>query len=503
MRALLMPEDALRLSLRGIMDSCLDAEPREGDLVYPPESWHPRPDQMQLWLDLQAGIENILAITHRQYGKDEIFQHSTGSNAIERPATYVYCLPKTVDVRKNMWEAVNARTGVNRIDETYPEGIRLARLERDMMIHMPTLEEGKYSSIVYTGSDNHTGLRGQTGIEYNFSEWAYCDPQSLAVIRPIVTANGGRMRFFTTAFGQNHAYKMLLENAKKPNWRCYLITNNTIHPLVHAKEGEGIIHIQSHQISEQKMKEILEENIQLYGPEIGQALTAQEYECSFEEIVPGSFYLDLILKAEREGRILNLAPRRDLPVYAAFDLGFTDPTAIWYVQVKEEGWIDVIDYDEFTRSSIPEMIPDIKAKSWYYASLLLPHDGPHHEVTSGTTSEQVLKAAGFSVQIMPRTDDATQIPSVRGLLPRCRFANLPNVRRGLDCLRHFHNKAKTEGGKTSWSPKPVHDWSSHGAKAFATLAYFAPELRSGVQPPKKAVNHLYSSPHQGGTAWMS
>ena len=480
------------------------AEPTDQTLVYPPESWSPRPDQLALWLDLQAGVDNILAITHRQYGKDEIFQHATGISAIDRPATYVYCLPKTVDVRKNMWEAVNPRTGINRIDEIFPESIRLKRLERDMMIRMPTMEEGKYSNIVYTGSDNYTGLRGQTGIEYNFSEWAYCDPQALAVIRPIVAANGGRLRFFTTAFGQNHAYHMLLENARKPNWRCYLITNQTEHPLARDASAKGIVHIQSRQLDEQTMREILEENIQLYGPEIGQALTNQEYECSFEEIVPGSFYLDLLLTAEREGRILNLAPRRELPVYAAFDLGFTDPTAIWYVQVKEDGWIDVIDYEEFTRASVPEMILDIKGKSWYYASLLLPHDGPHHEVTSGTTTEQIFTAAGFSVQVMPRTEDAQQIPSVRALLPRCRFSSAPSVRRGLDCLRHFHNKAKVEGGRTSWSPKPVHDWSSNGAKAFATLAYFAPELRSGVHPPKPPVKDPLGrpSPHTRENGWM-
>jgi len=454
------------------------------DLIYPPEPWHPRPDQMQLWLDLQDGIENILAITHRQYGKDELFQHATGMNALGRPANYIYCLPKTVDVRKNMWEAVNPRTGISRIDECYPENIRIGKLERDMIIRMPYEKgEGKFSNIMYTGSDNHSGLRGQTGIEYNFSEWAYCDPQSLAVIRPIVTANNGRMRFFTTAFGKNHSYKMLIENARKPNWRCYLITNNVRHPLADLPEGEGIIHIQSHQISEAKMKEILEENIQLYGPEIGTALTQQEYECSFEEIVPGSFYLDLLLTAEREGRICNIAPRPDLPVYAGFDLGFTDATAIWYAQVKEDGWIDLIDYDEFRALSMPEIIPAIKRKPYMYSTLFLPHDGPNHNVNTTETSETHLTGAGFRVDIMPRTDDAAQIPSVRAILPRCRFANTPSVQRGLECLRHFHNKPKMEGGRMSWSPKPVHDWSSDGAKAFATLAFFAPELRSGMSAP--------------------
>lgn len=474
------------------------------DLDYPPPSWIPRPDQFPVWLDLQRAVPNILVIGHRQWGKDEVFLRGAGLQAIKKPASYVYCLPRTNQVRRNMWEAVNPHTGISRIEETFPSDCRLKKLDQTMTIQMPVYEPEKYSSIAFTGSDNYDGLRGMVGWGYTFSEWAFCDPRALSVIRPIVEGNGGLLRFVTSSFGQNHAYKMLLDNATKPDWRCYLITNNKRHPLLSDPKAKDIIHIQSHRIPEHRMKVILEENIQLYGPDIGQAVTEQEYECSFEEIVPGSYYMDLLLKAEREGRILNMAPRPDLPVYAAFDLGFTDPTSIWFVQIKEDGWVDVVDYDEITRTSIPELIPVLRNKSWYYAELQLPHDGPHHEVTSGTTTEKILTTAGFRVRTMPRTDDGAQIPSVRQLLPRCRFANTRAVQRGLECLRHYHNKAKQDdGGRTSWSPKPVHDWSSHAAKAFATLAYFAPTLTSGVSAPPGKAAQPYQPLHAGAGGWMA
>lgn len=472
--------------------------------IYPPIHWKPTRAQFPLWRDLQRGVPNILAICHRQLGKDELFLKDCCLQAFQVPANYVYCLPETEHVRKALWKSINPDTGISRIDEAFPPEMRLKKLDNEMTIELLCEDQVSKSLILFTGSDNHKGLRGMSARGYYFSEWAFSDPQALGVIRPIVEKNGGLMRFNTTAYGENHAFKMLLTNCTKPDWACHLITNNTVHPLSLEERGKGIHFQQSHQISAQRMQVILEENIDLYGPEIGQAITAQEYECAFDQIVPGSFYLDLVLKAEREGRILHLAPRRDLPVYAAFDIGFTDATAIWYVQIKEDGWVDVIDYDEFTRSSVPEMIPDIKGKPWYYASVLLPHDGPHHEVTSGTTTEQILKAAGFQVQVMPRTDDATQIPSVRALLPRCRFASTPAVRRGLECLRHYHNKPKMEGGRTSWSPKPVHDWSSHGAKAFATLAYFSPDLRGGVQAPKRVEKDIFAMDHRGQetAGWM-
>lgn len=440
------------------MDPITDAAtPTEHDLVYPPIGWEPTPAQLPLWLDCQRRVPNIMAIAHRQNGKDEIGLKDCGDNAVEVPGNYVYCLPKTESVRTNIWNSINPDTGVSRIDEAFPPEFRIKKLDNEMIIELPT-ESGQLSRIKFMGSDNHTALRGASARGYYFSEWAFCDPDALGVVRPIVERNGGFMRFFTTAYGENHAFKMLVNNRNRPDWACHLITNNKIHKLVHDPLGVGIKHMQSHQIPPHRMAAILEENIDLYGPEIGQAITEREYECAFEQIVAGSFYLDLILKAEREGRIMNLAPRPELPVSAFFDIGFTDPTAIWYVQVKEDGWIDILDYEEFTITSAPELVPELKKKPWYYGGLYLPHDGAHHEFTSGTTTEKILVTAGFRVEVMPRTDDAAQIPSVRTLLPRCRFANTPAVKRGLECLRHFHNKAKTEGGRTSWSPKPVHDW---------------------------------------------
>lgn len=475
-------------------------------VLYPPKEWRPRKDQYQLWMDIVRGVPNILAVTHRQYGKDEIFMHGVGDDALNKAATYVYCLPKTVDVRKNMWDAINPHTGVNRIDEAFPEYVRVHKLDQKMMVHWPVIgQENKYSTVVFTGSDNHTGLRGQTGFSYNFSEWAFCDPHALAVVRPIVEGNGGRMRFFTTAYGQNHAYKMLLENARKPDWRCYLITNNVEHQLVRDAKAQGVIHLQSHRIPADRMRNILEENIQLYGPEIGKALTDQEYECSFDEIVAGSFYLDLLLVAERERRITRLAHRPEVPVHAFFDIGYTDPTAIWYVRAREDGWFDVIDYDEYTITSAPELVPELRKKAYNYGTLHLPHDGAHHEFTSGDTAESILSRAGFRVEVMPRTDDAQQIPSVRTVIPRCRFNDSPSVRRGLDCLKHFHNKPKMDGAKTSWSPKPYHDWSSHGAKAFATLGYYAPTLQMGrhAENIPQATDKQYRTPYsERSVGWM-
>lgn len=465
----------------------------------PAAGWTPRPYQMPVWADLERQVPNVLVIAHRRFGKDELMLNDCAMRAAQRAANYFYMLPETEHVRKAIWTSINPLTTQRRADESFPAGFRVGELkEQEMVIDVhsspprnkvamnePGTMQHYRSRIHFTGSDNYNAIRGASGFGYYFSEWAFADPQALAVFRPIVAENGGFMRFLTTAFGKNHAYKMLV-NEGKPDWAVHLLPNSTTQVF-----------------TQSQMRGFLEENIDLYGPEIGKALFDQEYECSFEEIVPGSFYLDLILKAEREGRHTSLASRPELPVYAAFDLGFTDALAIWYVQLKEDGWVDIVGYDELTKHSIAEAITVMKRRPWFYGQALLPHDGAHHEVTSGVTTEKILTAAGFACNVMPQTDDGSQIQSVRLLLPRCRFHDSPEVQRGLECLRHFHNKSKTEGGKTSWAPKPVHDWSSHAAKAFATLAYFAPTLRSGVNAPVREVKDLFSSDRQSkGAGWM-
>ena len=457
-------------------------------LHIPPIGWAPRVHQTAIWADMLAEVRNILVVGHRRIGKSELMLNDVGRRAAMTPANYFYMFPEQEHARRAMMKSVNKHTGMRRIDEAFPVGFRVGEVKEQEMVVEVRSRGGKRSVIQFLGSDNYDAVRGASPFGVYLDEWAECDPQALAILRPIVEENGGYFRFLTTPKGENHVYKQFLAQQGKPDWGVHYITAE-----------------QTNVFSPAQLQTILQENLDLYGPELGRALYEQEYLCRFQTITPGSYYADLLLKAEQQGRFLGLLPNESEPVYAAFDLGWDDATAVWYVQVTREGSVHVIGYEEMRRQSLPEIIKVLKEKSWSYGALLVPHDGAHHELTSGETAATLLTRHGFTCYTMPRTDEVSQIASVRMLLPRCIFSPTACAR-GITCLKAYHNVYKAD--TQAWSPRAKHDWSSHGAKAFATLAYFAPQLARGVKggayarPAEDAPDRPASVGAARGLGWM-
>ena len=456
----------------------------------PAKGWSPAPHQLAAWRDMEAEVPNILLVCHRRWGKDEIGLNDCAIQAAKYPATYFYCLPEQEHARRSLWTMINPKTGLRRIEETFPPGFRIGNLkEQDMAIDVHS-RDGKQSRVQLLGSDNYDAIVGGSPRGVYFSEWAIADPRALAMLRPIIEENGGFFRFLTTPRGKkNHVYKQMIAQAGKSRW------------AVHYQNA-----LQTNVYNEIQLEVIRQENISLYGAEVGESLYRQEYLCTFEDIVPGSFYSDLMLKLERMGAFGSHKPVMSEPVYAAFDIGYRDAMAIWYAQVMPDNTVILVGYDEFHKKSVPDTIKILREYEWNYGAILLPHDAVQHQVTSGETVETILTKNGFTCYIMPQSNEAAQIESVRELLPRCEF-NETRCERGITCLRAYHNQYKEK--LETWSPNAVHDWSSHGAKAFAVLAYFAKALRRGAKGGKHALSGDFLTSDRkpvpvggGGLGWM-
>ena len=134
------------------------------DIVLPHNNWRPRADQMALWNYLEGGGTRAVEIAHRRWGKDDIALHYSACAVHERVGVYWHMLPEKEQARKAIWEAVNPRTGMRRIDEAFPQALRKNTRDTDMFIRF---KNGSTWQVV--GSDRFNALMGSPPIVVTFS----------------------------------------------------------------------------------------------------------------------------------------------------------------------------------------------------------------------------------------------------------------------------------------------------------------------------------------------
>ena len=460
----------------------------------PAGGWRPRPWQVPVWMALQSGIRYVLVIAHRRFGKDDIGLRWISVAATKRWANYFYFLPEQEHCRRAIWTAINPHTGVRRLDETFPPWWRDGPLlEQEMVVRgrgftpqgqaMPAGTTG--SRISFLGSDNWNTIIGSGPVGLVYSEWKIADPVSFAMLNPIILNAKGWVLFITTPAGKNHVWTMMQEMAGHPDWAIFTIPASQTDAFTPAElDGER------------------RQLIALYGAEVGDALYRQEYECEFLSVSPGAFYVDLLLIAEKEQRVTTLVPDKTKPVFVGWDLGWRDSSAVWLGQVMDGGWLHLVHYQEFSRRMPTEIISLLQQQGWLLGPQFMPHDADHHEITSGVTPAEQLRGLGLTVEVAPRQEEGPQVAAVRQMMSRCRWDD-KGCERGLMALREFHAAYDLE--RKTIAPRAIHNWASHGSKAFAVLAYFAPNLSARAFGVTKIVDPQGRpfSLDQKGLGWMS
>jgi hypothetical protein len=212
--------------------------------------------------------------------------------------------------------------------------------------------------------------------------------------------------------------------------------------------------------------------------EMGEDKYNQEFECSFNAAVEGSYYGSLINDLEEKGRLCHI-DRDDLcRTYTAWDLGVSDSTAIWVVQAINQEY-RVLDFVENHGVGLDWYVNWIKENRWHTAEHILPHDVEVRELGTGRSRKEMLQEAGLQITVAPRLSVADGIQAVRRILPKCWF-NVPQVRQGLDALRNYRREYDEK--RNIFYDKPLHDWASHGSDAFRYLALGISETSSWDRP---------------------
>ena len=410
-----------------------------------PNNWCPRPDQLALWEYLEGGGTRAIEIAHRRWGKDDVALHNTACQAMQRPGNYWHMLPEYGQARKAIWEAVNPRTGLRRIDEAFPEELRSNTRSQEMMIK---LKNGATWQLI--GSDNFNSLVGSPPIGITFSEYALADPRSWAYLRPIVQENKGWAVFITTPRGKNHAYQLLEMAKQDPKWFAEVTT----------VEKSGVF-------TPEQLAEERRELVNQFGADEGEALFRQEYYCSFDGAIIGSYYGAQLEQAQADDRICNVPWDPMLPVVTSWDLGVGDATGIWFLQLVHNE-IRAIEYYETSGEGLGYYAKELNNRPYHYSMHIMPHDIRVRELGTGKSRYEIAQGLGIKPITVAKSlpvDDG--INAVRSTIPRMYF-DQKKCAQGLEALRGY--RKEWDDKRREYKNRPYHDWTSHGADSLRMFA---------------------------------
>jgi phage terminase large subunit len=211
------------------------------------------------------------------------------------------------------------------------------------------------------------------------------------------------------------------------------------------------------------------------------------------QVVEGAVYRTELLAADKEKRITRVPYDPIKPVHTFWDLGFADATSIWFAQ--QVGFeFHLIDYVEGTQQALQYYLKKVSEKPYIYGTHNLPHDARAHQLGSGRSIEEQMRAGGFPVKILPRLSIEDGIAAARAIFPRTYF-DAEKCADGLQALRHYRYEIDEKLG--TFKKQPLHDWASHGSDAFRGFAV-------GIREPEQkraAEEALVNQYGEGG--WMA
>ena len=369
-------------------------------------------------------------ICHRRWGKTVLAVSRLCRNAANGGETYrgAYLAPTYRQAKDVAWDYIR------KIAVAAGANINISEL---------SVEFSNGARIRLYGAENPDSLRGLNLCDVVIDEVAQM-PRSVwtEIILPMLVSTQGSALFVGTPKGKNLLLSIWEEAKTHPDqWVALMFKASDTHFFT-------------------------EETLSRARRSMSEEEYLQEYECSFTASVKGSYYGKLIEQAEHDGRICGVPYNPGSAVITAWDLGFSDSTAIWFAQVIGQE-VHVIDYYASSGVGLDHYARVLREKGYVYGDHIFPHDVAVSELGTGTTRLETLRKLGLPGRILKATRVDDGINAVRMLLPRCWF-DLERCESGLDALRMYQRDWDEKAQDFRSSPR--HDWTSHSADAFRYLA---------------------------------
>ena len=309
------------------------------------------------------------------------------------------------------------------------------------------------------GADNPDSLRGLYLDGVVLDEYADMKPSIFgAVIRPLLADRKGWATFIGTPKGHNSFWEVYNNATADPAWKVKVLRAS-----------------QTGLLSKEELDDA--------AKTMTQDQYLQEFECDFESAILGAYYGKEMRQLTDQGRIREVEYDPLFPVHTAWDLGYSDDTAIWFFQVVH-GEIRCLDYHSSNGQPVAFYSGLIQAREkergYVYGTHWLPHDARAKTLSSNRSVIEQLsdKIPLKSIKIAPNLKLQDGIQATRLALTRAWFDHKCND--GIECLRQYQREYDED--KKVFRDKPRHDWTSHGADAFRYLSLVWKEEAKIVTP---------------------
>jgi phage terminase large subunit len=264
--------------------------------------------------------------------------------------------------------------------------------------------------------------------------------------------------------GKNHLYDLwTIAQANPKEWFSIKLTLDDTQ------------HIPFEEIEKEKREGIMSED-----------LIAQEFYCSWDLGVEGSYYSKYLDKMRINGRITSVPYESTFPVHTAWDLGIHDATCIIFFQVIGTS-IHVIDCYENTDKGLDHYAKILSQKGYPYGKHIAPHDIQVRELGTGVSRLETSRNLGINFITAPNLPIEDGIEAVRAALSSKVWIDETNCSKLLKALENYRREYDSK--KKVYKDHPLHDFSSHFSDAFRMLCVSLPKTQDGMSAEE--LNKIY------------
>ncbi len=370
-----------------------------------------------------------IIVAHRRCGKTVATINDTIKDASETPnGRFAYVAPFYAQAKDVAWEYLKHYAAPLLADTPNESELRV------------DLVNG--ARVRLYGADNAERMRGiglHGLIADEFADWR---PGVWSeILRPALTEHQGRVTFIGTPKGKNEFWELWQVAQKSDSWFTTMLKSSET----------GLIP---------------DEELEDARKAMSREQYAQEFECSFDAAITGAFYAEELERAKEQKRITTIPIDRGVRVHTGWDLGVSDSTAIWFIQVvgKERR---LIDYYEASGVGLDHYAKVLEEKNYVWGDHYFPHDIANKELSTGLSRVDTLRGLGIEPIIVPQAAVLDGINAVRRMLDST-WIDPKRCERGLEALKQY--RREWDDKLKTWKARPRHDWSSHGADALRTFA---------------------------------